>query len=63
MLTQTIRKILMKNEGICAGSWAKFPYLYDEKQEVAQTYDAQCTPDIFVYGTDSFWFTVELLLV
>ncbi len=24
-----------------------FPYLYDETQEVARAYDAQCTPDFF----------------
>ena len=29
-----------------------FPYLQDETQEVARTYDAVCTPDIYVYGTD-----------
>jgi peroxiredoxin len=27
----------------------KFPYLYDELQEVATKYHAVCTPDIFVY--------------
>lgn len=27
----------------------KFPYLQDESQEVAKLYNAQCTPDIFVY--------------
>lgn len=27
----------------------KFPYLYDENQEVTRLYEAQCTPDIFVY--------------
>jgi peroxiredoxin len=26
-----------------------FPYLYDESQEVARAYDAQCTPDFFLY--------------
>lgn len=26
-----------------------FPYLYDESQEVARTYDAACTPDFFVF--------------
>lgn len=26
-----------------------FPYLYDETQEVAKAYHAECTPDIFVY--------------
>ena len=29
-----------------------FPYLYDETQEVAKTYKAVCTPDIFVYDKD-----------
>lgn len=29
-----------------------FPYLQDETQEVARTYDAVCTPDIYVYGTN-----------
>ena len=28
----------------------KFPYLYDEKQEAAKAYQAECTPDFFVYG-------------
>ena len=27
----------------------KFPYLYDENQEVAKKYDAACTPDFFLY--------------
>lgn len=26
-----------------------FPVLYDETQEVARAYDAQCTPDFFLY--------------
>ena len=26
-----------------------FPYLYDETQEVAKSYDAACTPDFFVF--------------
>lgn len=29
-----------------------FPYLFDETQETARTYDAVCTPDIYVYGED-----------
>jgi len=29
-----------------------FPYLYDESQEVAQSYNAVCTPDIFFFGKD-----------
>ena len=27
-----------------------FPYLIDEKQEIAKTYDAVCTPDFFGYN-------------
>jgi len=26
-----------------------FPYLFDELQDVARAYDAQCTPDFFLY--------------
>lgn len=26
-----------------------FPYLFDESQEVARAFDAQCTPDFFLY--------------
>ena len=29
-----------------------FDYLMDETQTVGKAYDAQCTPDIFVYGKD-----------
>ena len=29
-----------------------FPYLYDESQEVARAYDAQCTPDFFLYDRE-----------
>lgn len=29
-----------------------FPYLYDETQEVAQAYDAACTPDFYVFDGD-----------
>ena len=29
-----------------------FPYLVDETQEVAKTYDAVCTPDFFGYNKD-----------
>lgn len=29
-----------------------FPYLYDESQEVARSYDAACTPDFFIYDKD-----------
>ncbi len=27
----------------------RFPYLYDETQEIARAYDAACTPDIFLF--------------
>ena len=27
----------------------RFPYLYDESQQVAKTYSAACTPDFFVF--------------
>jgi peroxiredoxin len=27
-----------------------FPYLIDPSQEVAKSYDAVCTPDLYVYG-------------
>ena len=30
----------------------KFPYLYDETQEVAKAYDATCTPDFFLFDKD-----------
>jgi thiol-disulfide isomerase/thioredoxin len=30
----------------------RFPYLFDETQEVAKSYQAACTPDIFVYDKD-----------
>lgn len=29
-----------------------FPYLFDESQDVARTYDAVCTPDFFGYNAD-----------
>jgi peroxiredoxin len=28
-----------------------FPYLFDQSQEVARAYDAQCTPDFFLYDS------------
>lgn len=39
-------KALSTREGII------FPYLYDETQEVAKTYDAACTPDTYVFDKD-----------
>ncbi len=29
-----------------------FPYLYDETQDVAKAYGAECTPDIYLYDSD-----------
>jgi peroxiredoxin len=29
-----------------------FPYLFDATQEVARAYNAQCTPDFFLYDSD-----------
>ena len=29
-----------------------FPYLYDKTQEIAKAYQAECTPDLFVFGRD-----------
>lgn len=29
-----------------------FPYLYDESQQIAKAYKAECTPDIFVYNSE-----------
>lgn len=29
-----------------------FPYLYDETQEIAKSYDAACTPDIFLFDKE-----------
>lgn len=30
----------------------RFPYLYDETQEVARAYEAACTPDFFLFDGD-----------
>jgi peroxiredoxin len=30
----------------------RFPYLFDESQEVAKAYHAACTPDFFLFGAD-----------
>jgi len=30
----------------------KFPYLYDESQQVARAYKAACTPDIYLFDRD-----------
>jgi len=41
---------LMKIHAVKSGF--TFPYLYDESQEVAKSYDAACTPDLFVFDRD-----------
>jgi len=30
-----------------------FPYLFDETQEVAKSFDAACTPDFFLYNNEN----------
>jgi peroxiredoxin len=30
----------------------RFPYLFDETQEVARAYDAACTPDVFLFDAE-----------
>lgn len=37
-------KALAIEEGFC------FPYLFDESQEVAKSYDAACTPDFYLFN-------------
>ncbi|WP_136468406.1 thioredoxin family protein [Flagellimonas onchidii] len=41
---------LMKQKALEEGY--PFPYLYDEMQEVAQAYDAACTPDFYLFDAD-----------
>ncbi|MBW8746186.1 MAG: thioredoxin family protein [Acidobacteria bacterium] len=38
-------------EQVSRNGWT-FPYLYDETQEVARSYDAACTPDLFLFDAD-----------
>ncbi|NUM89726.1 MAG: thioredoxin family protein, partial [Bdellovibrionales bacterium] len=40
---------LMKEEAQTAGY--SFPYLYDESQTVAKSYQAACTPDFFLFDS------------
>lgn len=37
----------MRETALTAGY--QFPYLYDETQEIAKSYEAACTPDFFLY--------------
>ena len=41
-----LMKLKAKEEGYT------FPYLYDETQEVAKSYDAACTPDFYLFDSD-----------
>lgn len=36
----------------CAARGYHFPYLFDESQQVAKTYQAACTPDFFLFDGD-----------
>jgi peroxiredoxin len=37
------------------GEWGiPFPYLVDDTQDVAKTFDAQCTPDLYLYDAKGF---------
>lgn len=36
--------------------WLSFPYLYDEDQSVAKAYDAQCTPDNYLFKNNNWSF-------
>lgn len=38
-----------KMEGFAAANGWRFPYLYDETQEVAKAYAAACTPDFYLF--------------
>lgn len=41
-----------KMKAFAAASGFRFPYLYDETQEVAHAYRAACTPDFFLFDAD-----------
>lgn len=38
-----------------AEGW-RFPFLFDETQEVAQTFGAACTPDLFLFGAEGLFY-------
>jgi peroxiredoxin len=40
----------LKQQAIAMGF--RFPYLYDETQDVAKAFEAACTPDIFLFDAD-----------
>ncbi|SEB47171.1 Peroxiredoxin [Tenacibaculum sp. MAR_2009_124] len=39
-------------KSVAANNGYNFPYLYDETQNVAKSYQAECTPDFFVFDKD-----------
>ncbi len=41
-----------KMKAFAAANGFRFPYLFDESQEVAQAYTAACTPDFFLFDAD-----------
>jgi peroxiredoxin len=40
----------MKQQAVSLGF--RFPYLFDETQEIAKAYHAACTPDLFLFDSD-----------
>ena len=50
----TIRRDKMADESQAAAA-TRFPYLYDETQEVAKAYQAACTPDFYVFDQNASW--------
>ena len=46
---ENMKKFAFKNK-------FNFPYLYDEKQSVARSYKAVCTPDFFAFNKDDSLF-------
>jgi thiol-disulfide isomerase/thioredoxin len=40
----------LKQQAVTMGF--RFPYLYDETQEVAKAFEAACTPDLFLFNAD-----------
>ncbi len=41
-----------KMSAFASSNGFNFPYLYDETQEVAKSYDAACTPDFYLFNGD-----------
>ena len=40
---------------VSAEGW-RFPFLFDETQEVARTFGAACTPDLFLFGAEGLFY-------